>query len=63
MDITIKSAAHEGCREINGYIVCAGEGAELRVFGWAATMPLAKRLRADVRRNPSAFAIERQASK
>ena len=55
MNLSIITAAHEGCREINGYYVCMGEGAEFRIFGWAATMRLAKKLRTEVRRNPAAF--------
>jgi len=55
MILNIISAAHEGCRDITGYYVCTGEGAELRIFGWASTLRLARKLRAEVRRNPAAF--------
>lgn len=55
MILTIIDAAHEGCRDIHGYYVCTGEGAELHIFGWAATIRLAKKLRAEIRRNPASF--------
>ena len=54
--LVIKAAAHEGCRDIHGYIVAnEAEGAEFRVFGWAATMRQAKRLLSDVRKNRALF--------
>lgn len=55
--LTIVSAAHDGCRDIHGFIVTNGaDGADLRVFGWAANMRGAKKLRSDVRKSRAEYA-------
>ena len=54
--LQVIDAAHEGCRDINGYCVATASG-EFRIFGWAANKRLAKKLAADVRRNPSQYAF------
>ena len=46
----IESAAHDGCRDIPGYIVTNGlEGADFKVYGWAATLRLAKKVLSNAR--------------
>lgn len=50
-ELRIISAAHKLDRNMMGFYVAAGEGESFRIFGWAANMKLAKKLRADVKKN------------
>lgn len=53
--LSIISAASDFDSRMLGYYVASGSGETFRIYGWAATMKIAKALRADVRRNPKAY--------
>ncbi len=54
---TLKALRIQLDRAANLYMVCAGKGMTYRCFGCGVSEKAAKKLRADVRRDPAAYGI------